>query len=721
MITQFTPTTHSKGATSLLTIIRSLDCLLQTAIAQAKVAHGTEPFTDPYRGLYVTQEQVALSLAREPGEPSWQVADSNLLLEMDEVIQYSPVLTQLQANYHLSNFDLAVILIAIAPELDLRYERIYAYLQDDVTRKRPTVELALNLLCTKAEDKLHYRHRFTADAPLMRHGLLHLIADTHQIQPPLLAQYLRLDAQIIRLLTCTPGLDERLQSFSTLMQPTVALEELPIHTDIQQTLKILCDRNSISHSLLLYLQDQGGLGSRVAAAIAHFMNRSLLTVDLKVAHQSDPNLESTLRLLGREAQSQNAIVYLLAIDELFNPDSIALNLRLMQLLQQYSGVTILAGQSPLPPALNAQTVAITLPLPNFAQRQTYWQTRLNDSGIVMEPEAVNQLSDRFRLTPDQIDRAITSAHKQAIYRISPFSQPASPNLSDLFVAAREQSGQELQGLANKLNPHYTWSDLVLTEEALEQLKEICNQAKYRSVVLGQWGFERKLSFGKGISMLFCGPPGTGKTMAAEVIATDLQLDLYRIDLSQIVSKYLGETEKNLDRIFTAADRANAILFFDEADALFGKRSEVKDAHDRYANLEVGYLLQKMEEYTGISVLATNLRQNIDDAFLRRIQTIIEFPFPDETSRYHLWRVVFPAETPLDPSVDFEFLAREIKLAGGNIKNIALAAAFCAASEGRTISMPHLIKAARREYQKSGRNWEGHFSCYPSSIPPGRGI
>ncbi|MDX2214798.1 MAG: AAA family ATPase [Oculatellaceae cyanobacterium bins.114] len=710
MITQLAPTAASQGITSLLTALRSLDLLLQSAIAEAKVAHGTTPFTDPYRGLYVTQEQATLSLATEPGEPSWQEISSIFWSGLEEVIQNSQELTQLQRTYQLSNFDVAVILIAIAPEIDLRYERIYAYLQDDVTRKRPTVELGLNLLCATTTEKLNHRQNFTPNSPLIHHGIIHLIADANQTQPPILAHYLKLDEQIIHFLMGVPGLDQRLQPFSTLVKPTIALEQLPLSDDLQQTLKHLCGHATsvLEKPLHLYFQDRAGLSNRVASAIAHHLNQSLLIVDLNCAQRSNVNLESALRLLVREAQRQQAIVYLPEIDALLKTESSVLDARFLESLQSFPNMTILAGQTALPPALSAQMLTIALPLPNFAQRQTYWRTQLHHHGIALEQEAVNALSDRFRLTPDQIDRAIASAHTHSIQRSVDPRQPPTPALTDLLAAARYQSGQELQGLANKLVPHYTWSDLVLPEDAIDQLQGICNQFKYRSVVLGQWGFERKLSLGKGTSMLFCGSPGTGKTMAAEVIANDLQLDLYRIDLSQVVSKYIGETEKNLDRIFTAADRANAILFFDEADALFGKRSEVKDAHDRYANLEVGYLLQKMEEFTGVSVLATNLRQNLDEAFLRRIQAIIEFPFPDETSRYQLWRGVFPVEAPLDVAIDFEFLAREIKLAGGNIKNIALTAAFAAASENQAIGMAHLLKSAQREYQKSGRSWDGQF-------------
>lgn len=270
--------------------------------------------------------------------------------------------------------------------------------------------------------------------------------------------------------------------------------------------------------------------------------------------------------------------------------------------------------------------------------------------------------------------------------------------------ARAASGHHLAKLARKIDPRHGWDDVVLPADQLTQLREICVQAEYRHVVYDAWGFDRKLSAGKGLNVLFHGPPGTGKNMSAEVIARELRLDLYRIDLSQVISKYIGETEKNLDQIFTAAEDSNAILFFDEADALFGKRSEVRDSHDRYANIEISYLLQKMEEYQGVSILATNLRQNLDDAFVRRLQAIVEFPFPDEEYRRRIWQLAFPREAPVGNDVEFDRLAREVRLAGGNIKNMALAAAFLAAAEGGTIRMAHLVQAARREHQKLARAW-----------------
>jgi SpoVK/Ycf46/Vps4 family AAA+-type ATPase len=275
-------------------------------------------------------------------------------------------------------------------------------------------------------------------------------------------------------------------------------------------------------------------------------------------------------------------------------------------------------------------------------------------------------------------------------------------MRDLMNACRAHSNQGLGVLARKVIPVYTWADLVLPGERLAQLREMCLHIRYGPLVFEEWGFDRKLARGKGLNVLFAGPPGTGKTMAAEVLATDLGLELYKIDLSGVVSKYIGETEKNLEKIFHEGQTSNAMLFFDEADSLFGKRSEVKDSHDRYANLETSYLLQRMEEYDGIVILATNLRKNLDDAFIRRMHGAIEFPMPEEPDRLEIWRRTFPPEAPLAEDVDFTYFAKRFKLSGGNIKNIVLEAAFFAADAGTAISMVHLVRAVRREHQKIGK-------------------
>ena len=272
----------------------------------------------------------------------------------------------------------------------------------------------------------------------------------------------------------------------------------------------------------------------------------------------------------------------------------------------------------------------------------------------------------------------------------------------LFTAARIHSNPRLSNMARKIVPRYQWEDIVLPLDQLNLLHEIVDTVRGRPLVLDQWGLGRKLVSSKGITVLFAGPPGTGKTMAAEVIADELGLDLYKIDLSTVVSKYIGETEKNLERIFNEAEASNAILFFDEADALFGKRSEVKDSHDRYANIEISYLLQRMEAYDGVTILATNLRANLDEAFTRRLQFAVDFPFPEEADRLRIWKTLFPPDMPCGEDINLETLAKRYKLAGGNIRNILVSAAYLAASDGGVVEMSHIMHGTRRELQKMGR-------------------
>ena len=423
----------------------------------------------------------------------------------------------------------------------------------------------------------------------------------------------------------------------------------------------------------------------------------LLIADLERLTDADD-----LFLLARESFLLPAVLCVKGFDAVLATDRAAGLETLLAATGSLSQLTFLLGRQAWRPRdrpLDATFVSLELGKPDDHARTRLWHAQLENEGPVenIDPGAV---ASTFRFTPGEVRDAMANARDLAHWR-----SPANPRITrnDLFAACRAQSNPELALLARKIEPRYGWRDIVLPADPLAQLREICDQARYRHVVLGQWGFERKLSYGKGLAALFSGPPGTGKTMAAEVVAGELGLDLYKIDLSQVISKYIGETEKNLDRIFNAAEHANAILFFDEADALFGKRSEVRDSHDRYANVEISYLLQKMEEYEGISILATNLRKHMDDAFLRRLQSIVELPFPDATHRERIWRVTFPSETPVGDDVDFAALGG-LRLAGGNIKNIGLLAAFYAAADGGVVHMPHLLAAARREHQKLGRTW-----------------
>jgi hypothetical protein len=340
------------------------------------------------------------------------------------------------------------------------------------------------------------------------------------------------------------------------------------------------------------------------------------------------------------------------------------------------------------PGLRALTVA--MPEPTLAERRELWRAHAPGADV-------DGVAARFRLSMAQIAHAADVADASARARGN-----GPPVAADLERGARDASRTRLGALAVRVEPRAGWNDLVLPAGPLELLRSVAAFLRHRDLVLSEWGYERTIAGGQGLKVLFAGESGTGKTMAAGVIAGDLGLDLFRVDLATVVSKYVGETEQNLDRIFDAAEGSNALLLFDEADALFGKRSEVKDAHDRYANIEVAYLLQRMEAYAGGVILTTNLRSNMDDAFLRRLDILVEFPFPEAADRRRLWRGLVPPEAPLADDVELDLLGNRFRLTGGSIRNCSVTAAFLAADEDALIGMRQLLRAVAQELRKQGR-------------------
>jgi AAA+ superfamily predicted ATPase len=726
-----TPHLADAGLDGLLPALHRLDQLLERAVAAAAVAYGREAAGDPFRGLHLGPADVERLLAREPGSTlladdaaRWTAARPEDTQELAAPLSgQASRLIWLGRAFGLSPLDLDLVVVALAPELDLRYQQLYAYLQDDVTRRRPTVELALNLLCGSAHAKLAARERFTPSAPLLRHGLLYLVPTAQELHPPLLEHHLKLDDQIVEALLGQNGLDRRLADCCELVEPTGPLDEPPLPERTVAALRGLGQRGAPGRQTvrLHFSGPDGGGKRRAAEALAYELDAPLLRASLvRVIARDD--FEATMRLLVREAWLRQAVLYLDDLDVLRHEERALQYQSLLAAVRERSGITILAGSRPWAPAHDGPTgiVTVPFPVPDFQRRRICWQAQLTAAEIDLENHELDVLADRFRLDTDQIADAVHTAHAHTVWRVA--ARPgdehssAQPTVDDLLTAARAQSGEELASLARKVTPLHTWDDIVLPQDVAAQLRDLCQRVTHRQQVLGRWGFERRLSLGKGTSALFAGPSGTGKTMAAEIIAGSLGLDLYAIDLSGVVSKYIGETEKNLARIFTAAETANAILLFDEADALFGKRSEVRDSHDRYANIEISYLLQRMEAYEGVTILTTNLRENLDEAFVRRLAFIVHFPFPDEAHRRCIWARVWPMETPLAADVDLDALASRFKLSGGDIKNVALSAAFMAVPSGGPVTMSHLLTATRREHQKLGKTHPAALAVSGGSRP-----
>jgi SpoVK/Ycf46/Vps4 family AAA+-type ATPase len=745
---------------NLKSALARLDRRLAEAVLAAQSVYGLDAARDPYRGLYVSAEEVARLLKREPAEPALAQAEKGeqrlesvtpprqlpalfawlgrwlrgsaedreeipagegsepppsapeprpqaepaLPLVTDMPLD-SP-LARLAQMHGLSRFDLDVVLIALAPQLDLRYERLYAYLQDNVSHRRPSVDLVLNLLCTSAEEKTMRRAHFAPGAPLLESGLLHLMPAREEERPPLLSHFVRLDAQVVRLLIGERTLDPRLTPFAHLVAPVLFPYDPLLDGAL---LELVRQAREDGRGLRLYFQGRPGSARRQTAEwIAAELGTPLLIIGVPGALDADPHLEWLPDLIVREAWLHDALLYLRGFDALRAEGRVATLERLWSALVRNDGITFLDGSGPWAPVVGPPggVLAVSFATPGYERRRALWEEHLVETDVRLAEEELDALAARFRLSPGQIADAFSTALNLAHLRAARWEddpEAAQVQRDDLFAAARAQAGHELADLARKIEPLYRWDDIVLPEDTLAQLHEISQRVAHGNRVLEEWGFERKLSQGKGTAVLFAGPSGTGKTMAAEILAADLGLDLYKIDLSGVVSKYVGETEKNLERIFQAAEDSNAILFFDEADALFGKRSEVRDSHDRYANIEISYLLQKMESYDGITILATNLRQNLDDAFVRRMAFTVTFPFPDTASRRRIWEGIWPDDVPRAFGDEtLEDLAARFKLSGGNIRNVALAATYLAAAENGAVTMKHLYLAIRREYQKMGK-------------------
>jgi hypothetical protein len=676
-----------------------LDGLLREALNIA--SRGREPATgsESFRGLHITEAEVARLLKQPPGEPLLAARD---VCARREAVPVPRALEPFVREYGLDEFDVALMLIAAAPELDLRYERLYAYLQDDVERRRPTVDLALDLLCGSLASKVQRRAHFASDAPLVVHRLIHLSSPAAAADSPLLAQRLRLEPQVLAALLGEPSLDARLAGACRLWQPAAGAGESLPQTSPAHGLPALARRcHDAGESLRLYLQGPGHDDKRSAAAgIATALGAMLLEVDLARLTAAPSDFEQALQLIGREAWLKGCVVHFDEADTLLRAPDPQARRRFAHHLSTAAGITLVCGQQAWGPieGLPCALIPVMFELPAADQRVGLWTQALRERGVQIAPADARSVAARY-----QLDRAqIAGASAAALFVAGARGGISQPTLDELFEAARAQTRHALDPLAQRLASSLGWSDLVLPDDTMAQLNEIGTCARHQHRVFVEWGFADKLSHGKGIHVLFAGPSGTGKTMAAQVLASELKLDLYRIDLAHIVSKYIGETEKNLDRIFGAARNANAILFFDEADALFGKRTEVKDAHDRYANQEVSYLLQKLEAYDGITVLATNMRQNIDEAFLRRFTAIVSFPTPDRAQRRRLWAGAWPAATPLAPDVDFDALAATHRFTGANIRNVALLASLLAAAHNQPVHAAHVAHAAARETQKLGK-------------------
>jgi AAA+ superfamily predicted ATPase len=706
--------------------LRRLDMLIRRHIAALRPQRLAAQGTMASKGVYITHEEVDALLAEKSADDTQPRGLSSELEETtvaDKITASAErgiflALPWVAQRFSLSPLEVQTLIMCLAPELRHKYDTLYAYLQDDITRKRPSVDLVLDLLCPSEAERWRARTAaFSDQAPLFRHGILHREEDPRSPSGSTgLAQFLRLDQRMLHFILENDASDGLL-GYATMLHPSAAMEQVLIDPALKAGLLNLCERRLARLGLqrfVFYFQGAYGIGKRdLALALCAQWRRPLLHVDVELILAREVDVATALRLVFREARLWDAAIYLDHCDPLLQEDVKAKTSvkTLARMVDEYGQLTFMAAELPW----SARGIfdqdsfcAVELAMPDVSLRQSAWERALERFPSGVRQSWAGELASQFRLTPGQIHEAAAwVAQRRAMA-----SDGAEVTRAELYAACRKQSHHKLAELAVKIEPQYHWNDLVLPADKRDRLRELCDQVAHRHRVFGDWGFGRKLAHGRGVSALFAGPSGTGKTMAADVIAHELQLDLYKIDLSGVVNKYIGETEKNLAKIFHEAEASNAILFFDEADALFGKRTKISDAHDRYANIETSYLLQRVETYEGVVILATNLRENIDEAFTRRIKFIVDFPFPDVASRKLIWQTHFPREAPVSDDLDYDWLARQLQITGGSIRNIVVNAAFFAAADGGVIGMEHILRGARGEFEKIGKLWNDKDFAQP---------
>jgi hypothetical protein len=635
---------------------------------------------DPFRGLYLSDDAVDQLLDHSPAEgvdlQAEQLAALDAEAERAARSGTDVRLRRLARDAQLTPLDVELLVIALLPDLDTRFERLYGYLNDDVTRRRASVGLALQLAGASGLAAAA-RARLEPSRPLVRHGLV-LLEDPER---PLLTRGLRVPDRVAAHLLGDDAPDPGLAEL------TVGVVGYRTELSVQ-----------LSHALgagvrLVHLKERvPGSGAATAVAALTELGTGAVVLDLdRLGAVADARTAATLAV--REVLLRGAGLVAGPVERLAETHA-----DVVRWVTDTEVPLILFGTSTWDPLWSAgNPLALDAPVLGVADRIDLWTRELEAA----DPEAIESLdavalSGHLSLGPGQVRRAVDAARTSAQLRDGRISA------DDLRRGVRAQNAAGLERLARRIEPEVGWDDLVLTPTVRRALVDLTARARHRDTVLSEWRMRRGGGRGRGVTALFAGDSGTGKTMSAEVIAADLGLDLYTVNLATVVDKYIGETEKNLERIFAEAGSVNAVLFFDEADAIFGKRSDVKDAHDRYANIESAYLLQRLETFDGLAVLATNLRANIDDAFTRRLDAIIDFPAPTPPLRRALWVRCLAPPLPLADDLDLDFLADAFEMAGGNIRSASTTAAYLAAAAETAVSMQQVIAAVEQEYRKLGR-------------------
>jgi hypothetical protein len=599
-------------------------------------------------------------------------------LPFDAALDPPPALIGLGRRFALSAFELDVLLLCVAMELDTRTSGLCARVHDDPQRAHPTFALALSLFDEPAWEAL------SPERPLRFWRLIEIGAHAAN---PLTTAPLRADDRIVNFVKGLNHLDERLMDLVVAVEPTADDGDLPPTQQrvAESIFRAWKDDYPKAPAVVKLVGPDSASSSRVATEVAAALGRRLFRVHADSLPRSFGELDLLARLWRRESALLPVALYIDAHD-VDGAGEGAAQAAMRRFIARAGGFTFLAAPE-LSTPLGVPTAVYDVAKPAAEEQRRLWEAQLGAGSGATAVRLVSQFN-------------LDAATIATIVRRETQLPDAADIEARLWNACRAALRPELDALAQRLDTKARWDDLILPEHQRDLLQQIAAQVPARHQVYETWGYAAKMNRGFGVTALFAGESGTGKTMSAEVIANALSLSLYRIDLSAVVSKYIGETEKNLRRVFDAADDGGAILFFDEADALFGKRSEVRDSHDRYANIETNYLLQRMEGFRGLAILATNMKSSLDVAFTRRLRFIVNFPHPGSAERTRMWERAFPAQALAEP-LDAARLAK-LNLTGAAIASAALNAAFLAVRAGEKVTLAHVLAAVRQEFIKTDR-------------------
>lgn len=708
----------------LTDLLAFLDIILNIACAYKGMNEAEAPLNVSgahLRGLSITPAEIVdalLSYRREErskeispeARRQVEIARTHIEIRVKASLAagFTPKMEVLAKKFRLNEFERFLLLLAFSSAWDRKYEAIYAFLHNNVKEKLPTKGLAISLYKMFFPlDDYHIGRTIRGEGHFFRY----LAERNPPNTEPGLADKIVLSRRVSGFVFGINQIDQELAGIATIFDKDERLDGIYIRHEQYNKIRIFIE-HTIRHANrlgnVLNLYGQKGIGKKhLLKHVAQDLGFNLVFIDyakLKLRPHGD-----LLHLLDKvyvEYMLAGAVPCFINMDqeESFDDDPEGKRERGMRLVaiieyiakEFWLAVWLSRVKEDELTAHNIHLLCMELPMLTVSERIVLWEANAQGMELAEDVDLV-LCANQYILTPKSIKDVLTTAGSLARCDGRNVIERA-----DILQGVKQHSVNQLGRYATLINAVFTWDDLIIDEEQKREMQMICNQLKYRNVVGEEWGFHKKTPYGRGLCALFYGSPGTGKTMAVQVIANELGLDLYRIDLSQLVSKYIGETEKNISELFRRARNINALLFFDEADALFAKRSEVKDAHDRYANADTAHLLQKIEEYDGISILATNYVNNIDDAFKRRIKFMIHFVFPTPEVRLKLWKTILPKTAVLEEEIDFEFFAYNFELPGSNIKEILTNAAYLAAAEHTGIANRHIVEAVKLNFKKYGK-------------------